>query len=428
MYLVRKRGYVILFFLILIVAAAVPSRCKANSCVIQFTTETAQVKKGDVFTIVCQVTSTAPFLDVSFVIDYDDTVMEFIKGGKKVSGGFGELTVDSGGNSEETYKKTFSLQFKARANGSGLISVKDAAEIVDVEGNSFSVSSNRLPIQVSQKGKKSGLQPAKKTASPSVVTPSPVRSKNNRLKSMKVAAVSMTPDFSGDITEYRALVDCKTDILYASLVPEDEKARIRVLGNESLKTGNNQVTVLVTAENGKTKKYILTVKRETAEETADRTETKQEKKEEKDIDFSVRQRADAIFIQNRSEFEVLDTDGLKEVPEGYIQTKLVLDSVSVPVFTMSEELDSNYLLLYLKGPSGERGFYQFDREEKTLQRYTGSMVERINRGRASSGGSLFDGNMSNYVMLAVIVFLVIVILCLLIAMLKMAIRRKEGGG
>ena len=125
---------------------------------------------------------------------------------------------------------------------------------------------------------------------------------------------------------------------------------------------------------------------------------------------------------------MLDTDGLKEVPEGYIQTKLVLDSVSVPVFTMSEELDSNYLLLYLKGPSGERGFYQFDREEKTLQRYTGSMVERINRGRASSGGSLFDGNMSNYVMLAVIVFLVIVILCLLIAMLKMAIRRKEGGG
>lgn len=421
------RGRLILVtFVLLLAVFAVPARCEASSCVIQFSTASAQVKRGELFTIVCQVTSGDPFLDVSFTIDYDDNIMQFVKGGKKVSGGYGELLVDSSGNSDETYKKTFSLQFMGKGNGSGLISVKDAAQVTDAEGNAFSVSSNRLSIQVSKKAQKAVENVS---STPPVVTPSPVLSKNNRLKSLKTTAYTMTPGFSGDVMEYNASVDSSAETLYVSFVPEDEKARVRVYGNENLKPGNNQVTVQVTSESGKVRKYRITVYRETKEETKERTETKEEKK--KDVSFSVLQRADTVFIQNSYEFEVLDADGLKEVPEGYIQSKIVLDGVSVPAFTMEEELDSNYLLLYLKGPSGERGLYQYDREEKTLQRYTGNMVERINRGSASSegdsliSGHLFSGRTSEYVMLAVIVVLVILILCLLIAMLKMAIRRKE---
>ena len=422
--MVRRGIYYISVFLILIwMALSSPSHCEASSCVIQFSTDSAQVKPGEIFTIVCQVTSTEPFLNASFVIDYDDAIMQFVKGGRKVSGDFGELTVDSGGNTEETYKKTFSLQFRGKAEGSGLISVKDMASITDADGNAFSVSSNRLSIQIVKKGKK----PARKQL-PDVVTPAPVQGKNNKLKSMKTTALEMTPDFSRDTLEYQAVVDCHTDILYTSIVTEDKKAKYFVYGNESLKTGKNQVTVQVTAENGEVRKYRIDVRRETEKETAERTgEGKQkEEKEEQDVMFSLQQRGDTIWIQTSSEFEVLDTDGMKEVPEGYIQTRLVLDGVSVPVFTTEEELDSTYLLLYLRGPSGERGLYQFDRDEKTLQRYTGSMVERINQGRALEHGSFFGGNTSNYIMLIIIVFLVIVVLCLLIAMLKMAIRRKEG--
>lgn len=422
MYQAKSKGRLVLVtFVLMFMAFAIPVRSEANSCVIQFSTASAQVKRGELFTIVCQVTSVDPFLDVSFTIDYDDNVMQFVRGGKKVSGGNGELTVDSSGNLEETYKKTFSLQFMGKGNGSGLISVKDTAEITDVEGNAFSVSSNRLSVQVSKKGSKTGESAS---PAPAVVTPSPVLSKKNRLKSLKTTAYSMTPDFSGDVTEYNASVDSSADTLFVSFVPEDEKARVRVYGNESLKPGDNQVTVQVTSESGKVRKYRITVYRETKEETEERTETKEEEK--KDMSFSVQQRADTVFIQNAYEFEVLDADGLKEIPEGYIQSNIVLDGVSVSAFTMEEELDSNYLLLYLKGPSGERGLYQYDREEKTLQRYTGTMVERINRGGTSSdGGSLFQGNTSEYVMLAIIVVLVILVLCLLIAMLKMAIRRKE---
>lgn len=430
MHQVHRLGrFILAAFILMFVVFAIPVRCEASSCVIQFSTSSAQVKKGELFTIVCQVTSDDPFLDVSFTVDYDDNIMQFIKGGKKVSGDYGELTVDSSGNSDETYKKTFSLQFKGKKNGSGLISVKDTAEVTDAEGNAFSVSSNRLSIQVSKKGSKAEEsatvdgEPPADDLPPAVVTPSPVSSKNNRLKRLKTTAYTMTPDFSGDVTEYSAKVDNLAETLYVSFVPEDEKARVRIYGNENLKTGDNQVTVQVTSESGKVRKYRITVYRETKEETEERTETKEEKK--KDMSFTVLQRADTIFIQNAYEFEVLDTDGLKEVPEGYIQSKIVLDGVSVPAFTMEEELDSTYLLLYLKGPSGERGLYQYDREEKTLQRYTGNMVERVNRGNASSDGGSLETGSTPYVMLAIIVVLVILILCLLIAMLKMAIRRKE---
>lgn len=416
-------GVFAVFFLIL-AALAVPVPAEASSCVIQFTSASTQVKRGDIFTIVCQVSSGDPFLDVSFTIDYDDSIMQFVKGGKKVSGGYGELLVESLGNSVETNKKTFSLQFMAKGNGSGLISVKDTAEVTDAAGSSFSISSNRLSIRVTKKGTEDSAVPGTDSGEvppDAVVTPSPVLSGENRLKSLKTSAVSMTPAFAPEITEYRAVVDCDTETLYFSLLPEDDKARVKISGNDKLKQGDNQVKIKVTAENGKGNVYKIVVNRETVEETEERESAGKE--EDKDITFEVLRAGDSIFLQNSYQFEVLDADGLKIVPEGYIETQIVLDGVSVPAFTMEEDLDSNFLLLYLKGPSGENGLYQYDREEKTLQRYTGSMVERVNHG--TGGGSFFEWNVPGYVMLGIIVLLVIVILCLLITMLKMAIQRKE---
>lgn len=412
----------LLFVLLFIVGGfCFSSRSEASSCVIQFTSAATEIKRGDIFTIVCQVSSSDPFLDTSFMIDYDDSIMQFIKGGKKVSGGYGELLVESSGNTTETYKKTFSLQFMGKGNGSGLISVKGTAEVTDAEGNAFSVSSNRLSIHVRKKS--AGVQAESTQA---VVTPSPEKSGKNRLKSLRTTALSMSPGFAADITEYRATVDCNTDTLYISFRPEDEKAGVRILGNEKLKQGDNQVSIQVTAENGNVREYRIIVNRETPEETQKRVGTKEKEEKQNDVEFAVSQRGDTILLQNSYEFEVLDADELSTVPEGYIQTRITLEGVSISAFTMEDELDSNYLLLYLKGPSGENGLYQYDREEKTLQRYTGSMVERINNGRASGGsGGLSGESLPNYVMLAIIVILVIVILCLLIAMLKMAIRKKE---
>ena len=57
-------------------------------------------------------------------------------------------------------------------------------------------------------------------------------------------------------------------------------------------------------------------------------------------------------------------------------------------------------------------------------RYTGSMIEKVNRG-AGEGKKSAAPLMSNYVFLGVITGLIIIILCMLIAMLKMAMKRRE---
>lgn len=147
----------ILLFLLLFGGMGALCMCEsaeAASCSIQFTASQTEIPRGDIFTVVCRVTSNDPFTDVSFRIDYDDRIMQFIKGGKNVSGGYGELWVNSVENEEEVYKKTFSLQFMAKGKGSGMVLAGGTPEVWDASGEVFSVSANRLSLEVTKAGTK----------------------------------------------------------------------------------------------------------------------------------------------------------------------------------------------------------------------------------------------------------------------------------
>lgn len=415
----KKWRGMIIFMGLLGAFLAVPCMAEASSGTIQFTTASSQVKKGDMFTVVCQVTSSNTFLDTEFSIDYNAKILQFVSGGKKVSGSGGNLQVASTGNKTATNKKTFSLQFVALKNGASNISVLGSAKVTDEDGNTFSISSNRLSILVSKEG--SVQEKPGETVVPKI-TPKPVKSGNNKLKSLKLTALSMNPQFTADTREYTASVDCNTDVLYLSFETDNKKAGVQVQGNEGLKTGENKVRILVTAENGKQLAYDITVHKENQTETEERQ--KKEKAEEKDIAFQIAKKNNHIILRNSYEFEVLETSGLTNIPAGYIQSSIELNGISVPAFTMENDLGNNYLLLYLKGPTGENNIYQYDRAEQTLQRYTGSMIEKVNRG-AGEGKKSAAPLMSNYVFLGVITGLIIIILCMLIAMLKMAMKRRE---
>lgn len=416
----RRKWWGIVFYIFILGAIfCMPSQAEASSSVIQFTTASSQVKRGETFTVVCQVTSADSFLDTQFTVDYDDDIMQFVSGGKKVFGSGGTLQVSSTGNKTATNKKTFSLQFVALKNGGGGISVRGTAKVTDEEGNAFSVSSNRLAINVSKKGNQQTT--VKATAIPKV-TPKPVQSGNNKLKSLKTTALSMNPRFAKDTKDYTASVDCNTDILYITFETEDAKAGVQVQGNEGLQTGENKVELLVTAENGSRRAYNIVVKKETQTETEERQH--KENADAKDITFSIAKKNDRIILKNSYEFEVMDVSDLSNIPAGYIQSNIELNGISVPAFTMENDLGNNYLLLYLKGPTGESNIYQYDRAEQTLQRYTGSMIEKVNKSAGEAKGTTMKIT-PNYILLGIIVGLVIVILCMLIAMLKMAMKRRE---
>lgn len=414
----RRIAVTVWCFLALAGVFLFPSVAFASSGLVQLTTTTSQVAKGDSLAVVCQVTSEDAFLDVSFRISYDASILDFISGGRKVTGGNGMLQIASTGNSDEVTKKTFSLQFKAKKKGTTLIAPDGSIKVTDKAGSSFSMSSNQLVVTVTKKGK-----PAATTATTPLpeVTPEPVLSKENRLKSLRVSAFDFSPAFVPEGKDYTATVDANTDTLYFTYVPQDEKARVRIQGNEDLTAGENMVTVAVTAEDGSVNEYKIKVTKESQEETEARE--KENTENEPAVGFSIRKKNDRILLKNSYEFEVLDPKELDSVPSGYIQSAIELEGISVPAFTMEHDLSNNFLLLYLKGPNGDKTLYQYDRTEKTIQKYTGTMTERVNKGEGVKTEGGFP--VSSYALLAIIVFLIITILCMLIAMLKMAMKKAS---
>ena len=257
---------------------------QAESGTITFSTASQQVKKGAKVVVVCQIIAASEFMDAEFVIDYDSEYLQFVKGGSKVRASGSTLVVSSTGNTTATTKKTFALEFVALKKGTTDLSLSSTASVTDAEGNAFSISSNRLTLQIVKKTAVQKTAPPKVTRAP-VVTPAPVLSNKNKLVSLKTTALSITPAFDPDTTEYNATVDSNTDILYTSYQTEQEKAIVTVTGNEDLQTGNNEVKIQVTAENGEQKLYRIQVKKETKEETEQREKKQNEAKDTADISF-----------------------------------------------------------------------------------------------------------------------------------------------
>lgn len=140
--------------LALVVCLGGKATAQASSGRIQMSVLNPTVQKGDMFTVVCKVTSDEEFLDTEFKLSYDSEVVTFLEGGSKVSGDSGLLVISSTGNEETVTKKTFALQFAADQTGSVAFEIEGSPKITDADGNGFSVISNSLRVSIAKKTKK----------------------------------------------------------------------------------------------------------------------------------------------------------------------------------------------------------------------------------------------------------------------------------
>ncbi len=393
-------------------------RAYAASAKVVLTSEPQKVKVGDTFHVVCTVSSSEKFLDVRMKLLYDAGMFEFVQGGGKVSGGNGELVISSVGNEESVKKRTFSLEFKALKKGGGGFDLDKQVEIVNEDGESFSVSSDLVGVSVSEAEGEGSPEEGQEEQPQATAAPST----NNKLKMLSFNGISMKPEFDADVLDYTVTVDFDTNILYFNYTPENGQARVRIRNNDQLVPGENTVKVTVTAESGDKRVYKIRVIKETEDETRVR---EQSEKGASDITFSVYEKKGAIYIQNQYQFQVADVAEEDIIPSGYVKTSVELDGKSVPAYTMENDLDNNYLLMYLKGISGEPTLYQYDRAEKTLQRYTGTMTQKVNKG----GNVAYEVEVTpNAWLYAVIIGLMVLVLVLLIVILNMLLRKKFGRG
>ena len=95
------------------------------------------------------------------------------------------------------------------------------------------------------------------------VKPTVDGSPNNKLKGLGAEGFTLTPTFDKDTLSYDLIVDHSVSSVNLSAVTIDSKASVSGVGTIQLQSGNNEIPVVVRAENGTERTYTIHVVRQT---------------------------------------------------------------------------------------------------------------------------------------------------------------------
>ncbi len=412
-----KGKYYILPILVILLCMGgilIPNRtAKAAEANISLQTAKTNYNIGEELTLTCTVSSDEEFSGVQVNILYDSTMLRLVQGGNYISGGNGEVFIDAAAMKKPKKSRGFSMRFQTLAAGSAAFQIGSISQVTNEEGSVFGTNIQETNIEISAAGSTPGDAYAQPTALPAY-------SNNNKIKKFEVKCVSMKPKFDNKVYDYTIKVDCNTSLLYYNIVMDNNKAHMKISNNNELLEGENKLKMTVTAESGKERVFNFKVIRESVEETKIREQ------EESDIagsDFEVYSKNGAIYIQNKYQYKIVQPGKKVSIPSGFQETSLNLNGQSITAYTPTDDLDSNYLLMYLKGSGQNKAeFYQYDRTERTLQKYTGGSVTE-QRGEILGSQSLIQPGMWVY---GLMVGLATLVVLLLLAILNMALRNKFG--
>ncbi len=177
----------------------------------------------------------------------------------------GNLTLESGDTAPMGFEgdnRTNQLVFRANSAGTGTVSI--SAGSYCVAGVDYDASgSASVTIVAADEPDDSEPTPAPSPSGgdgdSSDDTPSPSRSGNNALSALTVSAGTLTPAFDPAITEYTLALPSQSDRLTITASPSDSRATVQGDGDISLQGGETSLPVVVTAEDGSTRTYTITV-------------------------------------------------------------------------------------------------------------------------------------------------------------------------
>lgn len=304
-------------------------------------------------------------------------------------------SVLSGGSSNSWIEGSVTYTFVAKAAGTATITVKpiDAA---DYDGNVFSA----VKLVTITVGNKTTSSSTKKDLS-----------SDNTLSSLSIDGVNLEPAFNKNTTSYNVNLEAGVTKINVKATPNDKSAKVTGIGEIEVSEGNNNIEVVVTAENGSTKTYTITanvkeydpinVKVENSKYTVVRNiknvtapngyeETKIKIKGEEVPAFKNKTTGYTLVLlkddkgnQNFYIYKdkkyilykeytfnkiILYPMELKKVPKGYKKTKITFNDDKIIAYKKNKK--SNYALIYgMNVETGKKHIYMYDKEEDTLQIY-----------------------------------------------------------
>lgn len=278
-----KKLKIIIQLIIFAIIILLFSKVKAAS--INLSPNKSSVTVGDEFTISMNL-SGASLASLNVKITVDTSKVEYISSNAPNNTNFNNGRIlytwtDASGGSNPKTDGTIAT-FRLRAKSAGEPSFAISGNFYDVNENSLNLSLSGTSIKVNEK---EVVPPpiVEETPDNNVETPQPPEnnepqqpptneennqppnnnqntnqlSSNAYLSSLQVNVEGISPRFNKNTTKYYLTVDNTIDTIKVTATPEDNKARVDVTGNTNLQIGSNTITIIVTAQDGVSKRNYL---------------------------------------------------------------------------------------------------------------------------------------------------------------------------
>lgn len=322
-------------------------------------------------------------------------------------------------NSVWVEDNTQSIKISAKKVGTTVITITPGSTS-DSSGNDLNLSTKKITITVKNKASSS-------SSSSSTGTTTKVKSSNSYLSSLTIDGYELDSKFSKETLEYSVTVKEGTEKIKINAQLADSSAKVTGIGEVNVSEGLNTFNVLVTAENGSKRTYVLkvTVKEYEPIEVKVNNEEYTVVRKRKDLPvisdyFSEKEITideDVVdgyyneelgyelvglknsngdikyYIYKNGKYElyneqifngmvlrVLDKEldgGYKKTSFSYNNTKIdSYQEVKLDILKNTYALDNNdvsgndyYLFYAINMETGKEELYQYDSVEKTVQRY-----------------------------------------------------------
>lgn len=308
-----------------------------------------------------------------------------------VTSSFGGLYVKDVVSSATQTSKSYTFKFKANSSGTASVAIKNAS-VIGYDEKNMSVST--------------------KSTSFTTLTQSELEagySKNNYLSNLSIEGYEL--EFDKETLEYELEVENDVESINVVASKDDSRSSVDGTGSIELSEGINALNVVVTAQNGSTRTYVVNVNRKELNPiivNVDGSEYTVIRKKEFLPSVSMYYVESTVGINEEevpsyyNEVTGVTLVGLKDsngesnlyiyddgyklynelsfnqlviyildeevtVPEGYISKNITIGSNDVLAYA-SEDYD--FPLIYgLNIETGEKNLYKYDENENTLQRY-----------------------------------------------------------
>lgn len=268
-----------------------------------------------------------------------------------VSGGAGYITV-SGAASDYIWLDQSSQSYTVKGDSVGTLQVSISGVIADVNTEQDQTVSGSATVKVIERptvtnppvtdpdtnnNGVSNNTPTYETPTTGNQTVEEPKSSNADLSSLSISTGTLSPEFISDKTNYTVVLEKNVTALTVQASPKDDKATVSGTGEISLKPGNNEITITVTAEDGTTKKYV--------------------------IKAMVDESPDVFVNYNGKKLGVVKNTDDAQVPATFEKTMVSLEGKNVEAWHSNL---SNLTIIYMIDDKNEKNFYLYDESSKMI--------------------------------------------------------------